>query len=291
MNMKTSTQRIYTDDNLELFGLLYEPESKSDTVLVYVHGMAGNFYENLFLDFIARTLTDNGIAFFTFNNRGCEFIKDLYKVKGKKRDIIRIGDTFEKFDDCLLDIDAAVDFVKNKGYSSVHLSGHSLGAPKVAYYAAEKGSDLASVIFMSPADMVGLALKEKNLDWELKTAQKMIVDGKGDEMMPGMVWWNCYLSANTYMSLSDKKSKVAIFNFYDPKDKLDVLGRIKAPVYTIMGRKDDALVISIEDTMSRIKIALIGSKHVETEILGDANHGYMGDEQNLADKILAWIKR
>ena len=79
--MKVSTKRIYTKDGIELFGLLYEPDSKSNTVLVHVHGMGGNFYENKFLDAIAETLTSNGIAFFTFNNRGCEFIKDLYEVK------------------------------------------------------------------------------------------------------------------------------------------------------------------------------------------------------------------
>ena len=289
--MKVSTHRIYTSDNLELFGLLYEPESKSDTILVHVHGMASNFYENLFLDFIAKTLTDHGVAFFVFNNRGCEYVKDLYRIDGSKRKIVRIGDTFEKFEDCLLDISAAIDFAKERGYSSVHLSGHSLGSPKAAYYAAEKGEGLASIIFMSPADMVGLALVEKNCEWELETARKMIAEGKGNEMMPGLVWWDCYLSANTYMSLSDKRSKVAIFNLYDPKDTLPLLAKIKSPVYTIMGRKDDALIISIEETMDRIKKALTNSPHAQTEILGDANHGYIGDEQNLADKILSWIKR
>lgn len=288
--MRVSTHRIYTEDNIELFGLLYEPDSKSNTVLIHVHGMAGNFYENLFIDHIAKTLTDNGISFFTFNNRGCEYIKDLYKVKDGKRSIVRIGDTFEKFEDCLLDIDAAILFVKGVDYSSIHLSGHSLGAPKVAYYGAERADDLSSIIFMSPADMVGLALKEKNFEWESATAQKMIADGKGDEIMPGIIWWECYLSANTYMSLSDKKSKAAIFNLYDPKDALVTLGKIKSPVYIVMGRKDNALVISIEDTMSRIKDALCNSKRVETEILGDADHGYIGDEQNLADKILKWTR-
>ena len=288
--MKISTHRIYTKDNLELFGLLYEPESKSDAILIHVHGMAGNFYENKFLDAIAETLTAKGIAFFVFNNRGCEYIKDLYKVESGQRMIVRIGDTFERFEDCLLDIASAVDFAKDEKYTTIHLSGHSLGAPKVAYFAAERGNDLASVIFLSPADMVGLALKEKNFDLEISTAQRMIKEGKGDEIMSAMVWGDSYLSANTYMSLSDKNSKVAIFNLYDSKDPLSVLGRIKSPMHTIMGREDGALVVPIEETMNRIATAAKSSPSVQTKILGNADHGYVGDEQNLADEILRWIR-
>lgn len=288
--MKTSTQRIYTSDNLELFGLLYEPDSGSKTILVHVHGMAGNFCENLFLDYIAKTLTDNGISFFTFNNRGCEYIKDLYKINGERRNIVRMGNTFEKFEDCLLDIQAAIDFVKSKGYSSVHLSGHSLGGPKVAYYVTEKNDQVESVIFISPADMVGLAINEKNFDLEYNTAQKMIADGKGNEIMPFTVWGDSYLSADTYMSLSDKKSKVAIFNIYNPEDELEVLSKIKIPAYVIMGRKDSALTIKVKDFMDRVSKALSNSSNVETNILDDANHGYMGYEQRLADALLKWIK-
>jgi len=289
--MKTSTHRIYTTDNLELFGLLYEPEQAAKTILVHVHGMAGNFYETLFIDYIARTLTDNRVAFFAFNNRGSEYIRDLYKVKDNKRTVVRGGNTFEKFEDCLLDIQAAIDFVRTKGYSTIHLSGHSLGGPKVAYYAIEKGDGLASVIFISPADMVGLALQEKNYDSENQTARKMIAEGRGNEIMPNVVWGDSYLSANSYISLSDPKSKVAIFNLHDPEDRLESLGKIKVPAYTIMGRKDTALATGIEEMMRRIEVAMVSSKHVKTEILGDANHGYIGYEQQLAEKLLEWINQ
>src|SRR3989344_2326231 len=89
--MKTSFQRMVTQDGLELVGLLYEPEQSTSKILVHVHGMAGNFYENKFLDAIAETLTKNNIAFLTFNNRGCELMKDLTKIVDGKRTIVRIG--------------------------------------------------------------------------------------------------------------------------------------------------------------------------------------------------------
>jgi alpha-beta hydrolase superfamily lysophospholipase len=290
--MKTSLQRTITKDNLELVGLLYEPETPTSKILVHVHGMAGNFYENKFLDHIAQTLTASGVAFFVFNNRGCEYIKDLVKIENGTKKIVRIGDAYELFEDCLLDISAAIDFVSSKGFSEIHLSGHSLGGPKIAYYAAEsKDKRLASVIFLSPADMVGLTKADKNYERDMSTAKKMIAEGKGGELLPFPILWDQIpLSAQTYISLNDENSKVAIFNFYDPQDPLPVLGKITPPSITIMGRKDDALSIPIEDTMTRMKKVMISSPKVETHILGEADHGYNGYEQQLADVIKEWIE-
>lgn len=290
--MKTSFHRIYTKDNIELVGLLYEPDIQTEKVLVHVHGMAGNFYENQFLDFIAQTLTAEGIAFFAFNNRGCEYIKDLSKVENKKRSLIRIGNTYEIFEDCILDIQASIAFVDSKGFSKIHLAGHSLGSPKVAYYVTESNdSRLTSVLFLSPSDMVGLIKVDKDYEKNSALAQKMIEEGKGKELLPYPALWDeSLLSAQTYVSLSSIDSNVAIFNLHNPNDKLQVLSKITVPVFVVMGKKDEVLVTSIEDTMSRIQNALTSSPKVETNILGDADHGYTTHGQELADAIKTWIQ-
>ena len=213
--MKTSLHRIVTSDSIELVGLLYEPEETTSKILVHVHGMAGNFYENSFLDAIADTLTKNGIAFFAFNNRGCELMKDLTKFVDGKKTIVRIGNAYEKFEDSSVDIAAAIDFVSSKGFSNIHLSSHSLGAPKVAYYVAN-GNDkrLLSVIFLSPADMVGLIGMDKNYEEDNRMARQMVVEGRGDKLLPNLVLWDeSPLSAKTYVSLGGRDSNVAIFNY------------------------------------------------------------------------------
>ena len=109
--------------------------------------------------------------------------------------------------------------------------------------------------------------------------------------MPFIIWGESYLTANTYMSLGDENSKVAIFNFYNPKDSLPVLGKITTPTITIMGKNDLALIIPIEETMNRIKSAMVSSLKVETNILGEADHGYTNYEQQLADAINIWIQK
>ncbi len=291
--MKTTLTRIHTKDGIELVGLLYEPDSPSDTILVHVHGMAGNFYENKFLDNIAQALTTNGIAFFAFNNRGCEFVKDLTKIEGTESKFVQIGNTYEVFEESALDIEAAVGFAHEKGFESIHLSGHSLGTSKVAYYVTQpQAKTLASVIFLSPSDMVGLFQKDKNYQRDMAFSLQMATEGKSRELTshPG-IWGEYQLSASTYISLGSRDSKVAIFNFYNPEDSLTTLGKITVPTLAVMGRKDDALVIPIEDTMARLKKALAASAKIETNILGDAGHGYHTYEQALAEVITTWIQK
>ena len=219
-------------------------------------------------------------------------MKDLIKIVDGKRTIVRIGDAYEKFEESLIDIAAAIDFAHSKGFSNIHLSGHSLGAPKVAYYCAN-GNDtrLSSVIFLSPSDMVGLVRTDNHYKEDMDMAKRMVAEGKGGMLLPNSALWDEYqLSADTYISLGDDHSDVAIFNFHDSADTLPLLSKITIPTCAIMGRKDDALVVSIDETMERIKNALPNSLKIETHILGDANHGYNGFEQELADALVSWIK-
>ncbi len=295
--MKTTLHRIITKDGLELVGLLYEPDGVSDSkeILVHVHGMGGNFYENPFVDSIAKKLTSEGVALFVFNNRGCEAIKDLTKTidskKDSKKSFVRIGSTYEKFEDCIFDIGAAMDFVAGQGFNKINLSGHSLGTSKIVFYITEANDKrINSILLLSPADMHGLARDEgEGFEEFIKEANEKAESGRGSELLSKLLWNDYLLSASTYLSLFGEKSKTGIFNLYKPEDKLEVLSKITQPLFVIMGRKDDAIVVPVEEVMSRIKNAATNSSRVETKILGDANHGYFGDEDALAQEVCDFI--
>lgn len=291
--MKTSFHRIYTEDGLELHGLLHAPEQETDKVLVHVHGMGGNFYENKYLDFLAAALTDAGIALCVFNNRGCELIKDTYKVvDGKEPEMVRVGTAYEVFAESIFDIQAALQFVESTGFSTIHLSGHSLGCPKAAYYLSQtQDKRIASLLLLSPADMLGLARSEpEQFAKSFAEAKQLVADGRPEQLLSDWVWGEYVVSAKTYLDLFVDDAKTAIFNFYDPDDKLEALQTITVPTYAVMGRKDDALTVPIEETFSRMEAALTGSPKVKTEILGDANHGYRGDEQALVTAMTTWLQ-
>lgn len=96
----------------------------------------------------------------------------------------------------------------------------------------------------------------------------MIAENRGEELLPDIIWDDAYLSASTFMDLAADESAVAI-----------------------MGKNGSALTISVEELMDRIKQVMTSSKKVETVILGDDDHVYVGYEQDLADSILSWIQK
>ncbi len=106
--MKQQLVRINSVDNIEMVGLLYEPNEKSNKIVIHVHGLCGNFYENRFLDTLAQTYTNKGISFLIFNNRGTNYISELFKGN----DFEVIGGCYEKFTDSILDIEGAINYVK-----------------------------------------------------------------------------------------------------------------------------------------------------------------------------------
>lgn len=284
--MKTTLCRTFTEDGLELHGILYEPDQKTKKILAHVHGMAGNFYENKFLDNIAKTLTDNGIAFCPFNNRGNSNMTTFLKKTDSGFQYPMIGDIYEKFEDSLIDIKAHIDFLEKKeDYEEIHLSGHSLGAPKATYYLGKTHDKrIKSLSLLSPADMIGLAKDEKEYEEKLSIAKKMIKDGIGNKLMSQKMWGEYPLTADTYLNLFSEDSEVNVLPFHDSASEFKVFASITQPIFTAMGKKDDVLIIPIEDIMKMIKEKAKASERCECAIIGNADHGYRGEEQREEEK-------
>ena len=79
---------------------------------------------------MVKTYTNRGYTFLTFNNRGTNFVPELLKKDGYEV----IGGCYERFIDCILDINGAIKYVKEKGFTEIVLKGHSYGCNKVVYY-------------------------------------------------------------------------------------------------------------------------------------------------------------
>lgn len=59
----TKSLEIETERGIILNGVLFDSEKKSDTVLIAITGIHGNFYSNQFYFNIGDTLSSNGIDF------------------------------------------------------------------------------------------------------------------------------------------------------------------------------------------------------------------------------------
>ncbi len=282
--MKTTFCRTTTADNLRLEGLLFEPDKKSSTGVLHIHGMAGNFYENIFLDSMAEEYTKAGYAFLTVNTSGHDFIADL-SIAGEKESYKRVGQIFEKFEDCISDIDAWLKFFKSKGYDKLILQGHSLGAVKIVYYLHKKPeSNLVALIIASPPDMLGstrVEAEKKNFERDFAEAKKLVAEGKGKVFLSNMIWSWYYISAETYLNIIADGAEADVFPILRGGDFKE-LESVKIPILAFYGGTDHATVFSPEKDLKNEKS--------KTLLIGTASHSYFKHEKQTALAVVNWLK-
>jgi len=287
--MNTKFVRITTDDKLVLSGNCYFPDKSIKKAILHIHGMAGNFYENSFLQFMASEFTNEDYAFLAINNRGAGIFFDFPVADGKET-YKRIGNAYEIFEECIYDIKAGLDFLEKEGYTEIVLQGHSLGSVKVAYYIATMADKRVSkLVLVSPSDMVGLS-EDKNHESRMSLSKKFVKEGKGSELLPELLWGWYWLSAKSYISLSERGSAVDVFSTYD-KEASSCIKNIIIPTLAILGGMDDAAILPVEESLKVIKEKAKNTTRFDTAIIGKATHSYFGYEKELADTITKWLKK
>lgn len=179
-----------------LNGVLFRSEEKrsSDTVMIAITGIHGNFYSNPFYYNIGNTLNSGNIDFiYAQTNDAFGQIVTVNVLTGKKE---TIGSWNERFSYTDEDIDAYLTFAEEEGYEHIILAGHSLGANKVIHYLSHNHDPRVEHFFLlSPANltymMSGVTEREK------KIIKEQVERGDGDQMLPFpfMGWVECI--ANT----------------------------------------------------------------------------------------------
>ncbi|MEK7550466.1 MAG: hypothetical protein AAB535_01665 [Patescibacteria group bacterium] len=101
-----------TEDGLTLPGLLYEVKG-SKKVVIYLHGNGSSsiFYDESEHRDMPEQLSQKGISFLMFNNRGAHIIKKLNVKNGNEVEREKFGCAYEKIKECVLDVDGAVEFL------------------------------------------------------------------------------------------------------------------------------------------------------------------------------------
>ena len=168
-------------DNIVLPALLFTPNIKTSKIALYLHGNGSSsvFYSVKKMNTLAKTLSQNGIAFFPFNNRGAHYIHKLTKGIGSNKTDVKMGTANELIKDCVYDIDGAIDFLKDKGFNTFYLIGSSTGANKiVVYHFYKRKNPVSKYILLSGGDDTGLyyeMLGRKKLNGEAKYARMFFI--------------------------------------------------------------------------------------------------------------------
>lgn len=279
-----------TKDDLILQGLLAEPSKKTDTVILHIHGMAGNFWENSFIKTMLSDYPKNNITFLTVETRGAELIRWLSTSDDKRL----VGNSYEIFEESIYDVDAWVNYLKSKGYKNIHLQGHSLGCSKIVYYQKIKNNSLIkSLLFISPADMMGLLVEPKyKAEYErfLKEAKMLTKQGRENELLSEIHWTFARQSAKSFINFSFENDNLAIFNYYNPERGFKTINEITVPMLSILGTKDDGIATDAYKSTEMLKKNALKSKKFHGVVFDGAEHDFEGFEKKIVKEVLGFIK-
>ena len=286
-----NTLYIWTEDELRLQGVHYEPQSKDVCVLV-VHGMSGNIIENYFCDVLGKTLSKSGVGCIYGHNRGYNHINDILKKDGKT---VRMGAMYERFDECVFDIEAWVSEVRKLGYKKIVLLGHSLGCNKtIRYFNKNKPEGVTGVVLASPPDMVGLFEKpeyQPNHHELLEEARKNVTEGNPLKLVSGIVWDWYTLSSQTYLDLSEQDGPADNLPVMKNPDTFPELASINVPLLGIMGEKDDIAIHTLEEDLDLIEKKATECPTFTKKFIKDGTHTYDGQENQFSQAVLDWVKQ
>lgn len=282
--MKQEFVRINTTDNIEQPGILYIPNKDTNRIVIHVHGLNGNFYENRFLDILAKTYTDKGYAFLTFSNRGRDFIAELLKDDG----FTIIGGSLERFKDCILDIEGVVNWVKAKGYKEIILEGHSYGCNKVLYYYNQKKSDsIKKIVLLAPCDIPSeckMFLNKEEYEKAKNESTRLVQEGKEDELIDFSIMANKKIAAGTYYYDFLPGGANDFIRYADGAEgKSAVLNSIDIPTLVIFGDVDECVLTKPIEVVKKYLTNNI--KNCNIQIIKGANHLYKNKEKDLGEII------
>lgn len=281
--------KIKTADNIINHGLFIEAE-KSESVFIFFHGTAGNFYDDDFVEVIAKKIVPEGVSLLSTNNRGSG-VYDIYARKGSAVEI---------FENCIFDIDAWIEFVIQKGYKKIILCGHSLGVEKIIYFMS-KGAyrdKINGIIMLSPADSSRWRLYDENykpseqgkelIDNLLSEAQQKIDNNQGDELMDTNLQTGFMprIPASVMSILGEKSELIKVLPFHS--GSLEMLRGVEPPICVIIGNKREYTGISPEEALNFMKNE---NSKIETHLIENANHFFTGFENEVSEIVRNFITK
>lgn len=268
-------------------GVLFTSTSSSSKPLaiIWVHGWGVNFYAPSYVG-IGRELAKRGFPTISVNTRMHDIGNvEKYTLLGKR---VRGGGYWGITSEDARDIDAWIDYAQQLGYSQVILVGHSAGWASVARYLADsQDRRVVGAVFASPG--VGYSPQPDDLQW-LAQARKLVDEGGGEDLIrlpnrsyPSFISWATELDiASTPRQYKD---------FFGTQTPDAAITRVTCPVLAFFGSKDD---IGGEKDLalleSSVRRLAHGPARVDTAMIANGNHEYVGEEAQVAQVITRWIE-
>lgn len=282
-------------DGVELTGILFSETEKKKKVVVSIHGMATNCIKTREIE-IAKKVTEIGMDYYTFNNRGHDLVNYIQKGTGRGN---LGGTTYEEISECYEDIVGAMKNLINKGYEEFYLMGHSLGSTKLVYtyhQLQEKNENeylarIRGIILLSLIDIpmaISIYLGE-NYPAMLTYAKNQERENNGTILMPEQAFIHP-ISVKTFLRYTRDKQDIDFAQYSNELYSFDELNAIKTPLFMrwgtvreLIAQKPDQLVKQLTDKIS--------NSSLDINFIEGADHSYTGKEEQLASEIQNFLRK
>ena len=274
----------YTVDGLMLPMVHFESKEK-DVCIICIHGMCGTIVDNYFATVWGKILSEKNIGFIYEHNRGHSIENDIVMKDGSFK---RCGCMYEIFEDCIYDIDLAIQTAKDKGYKKIILLGHSYGCNKVIYYYYKKHPNILGIILASAPDMIGShLLVEPDYKELLEEAKKNIDNNEPQKLLHKMIEDYMYMSSLTYYNWYNENSNLDNLPVISNKEHWKQFETIDVPILTFSGSNEE----DYYQHLDLLKDKALNCNNFEYKIIDNTGHTYKNKEKEIANLIFDWINK
>lgn len=274
----------------------YIINNNSKKIIISIHGMSSNCFKERD-KFISKKAFENGFAYMGFNNRGSELVKYIRKDTGEKQIKSFGGTTYEDPLEAYYDIKGAILKAIELGYNQIYLQGHSLGTTKIVYtYNKLKNENselfekIKGIILLSLIDIprtLQIFLNE-NFEKVLKYAEEKESKKEYLELMPNGSFIH-QVSVNTFLRYAKYNSEIDFAQYSNKNYNFEELNNIEVPLFMRWGNSNEMIEQDAKILVEILNKKII-NKNKDINYIDDADHGYTGKEEILANQIINFIK-
>jgi alpha-beta hydrolase superfamily lysophospholipase len=269
------------DNGIRLDGAFFAPPFDAKPIgpvdaILLIHGSRGNFAEPNTRD-MAEELRQIGYACLALNTTAHD------TVWANASDDMNYGNAYEIIDDTCRDLKAGVDYLWNAGYRRIALMGHSMGAVRVAYYAATQADQrVAAVIPISPVRLsysyYQASGDAKEFNDLIRRARELEEKGEGRELFDADFPIKQLFSAVSYL---DKHGPEERYNL------INLAPNIRIPMFVVGGSLEShTRLLNMAKDLAE---AAVNSPEVECAIIEGGNHSIANKKKEAATTVLRWL--
>ena len=268
-------------DGVRLDDAFFAPPVDAEAVgpvdaILLIHGSRGSFSDPNTRE-MAEELRQLGYACLALNTTAHD------TVWANLSNGVNYGNAYEIIDETCRDLKAGVDYLWDAGYRRIALLGHSMGAVRVAYYAATLADQrVAAVIPISPVRLsysYYLASGDaQEFSGIIRQAQELEAAGKGRELFDAGFPIKQLFSAVSYL---DKHGPAERYNL------VNLAPGIKIPMFVLVGSLETHT--RLLNMAKDLADAAVNSPRAEYVIIDGGEHAIANKKQEASATVLRWL--